>query len=67
MQADSGYSAELYQQLSAAPVVLLDGRATDSSEHAGFAALQAAGEVFAPQLSRPTVDFQHSKLAYCTG
>jgi hypothetical protein len=43
LQADSGYSDSLYRQLSAAPLVLLDGRATASSEHADFEHLQAAG------------------------
>lgn len=42
-QADSGYDEELYGQLAAAPLLLLDGRAVGSAEHAGFAELQAAG------------------------
>jgi hypothetical protein len=43
VQADSGYDEGLYSQLAAAPLVLLDGRAKASSEHAGFDQLQAAG------------------------
>lgn len=43
-QADSGYDAALYTALSAAPVLLLDGRGKGTSEHAGFSQLAAAGK-----------------------
>jgi hypothetical protein len=40
--ADSGCSAELYRQLAAAPVLLLDARRQPSHEHAGFEQLAGA-------------------------
>lgn len=44
LQADSGYCEELYQQLAAAPCVLVDGRRQASCEHASFHQVQQAGE-----------------------
>ena len=39
--ADSGYDAELYEQLDLAPMLVVDARAKGSPEHAGFSELEA--------------------------
>lgn len=54
-QGDSGYDAALYAALAAAPVVLLDGRARGTSEHAGFAQIAAAGAVLAASVDLCTL------------
>ncbi|EFJ43790.1 hypothetical protein VOLCADRAFT_95922 [Volvox carteri f. nagariensis] len=42
--ADSGFDEALYEQLSVAPVLLVDARANGSEEHAGFGQLERLGE-----------------------
>ncbi len=43
LQADSGHSPPLYQQLAVAPTLLLDARQGGSSEHASFEELASTG------------------------
>jgi ribonuclease BN (tRNA processing enzyme) len=44
--ADSGFYEELYTHLLEAPVLVLDGRAQGSTEHAGFAEIESFAQRF---------------------
>jgi len=67
--ADSAFSPELYAHLLAAPVLVLDGRSTGSSDHASFADIAsfargapASKKIFVTHYGRPDeapVDLDH--------
>ncbi len=59
---DSGFDATFYSWLAAAPLLILDGRATPSQDHAGFAEIESFAR-FHPERSIRVTHYGRSESA----